>query len=355
MITTTGAFEYWISMMQSSDPLKAEQGFQGLRPLTYEHIHELVALFEESGDSAFRDYLFVLLLESDLPQAQPILRAVEQGNDERLRRLYAGFGRRDDLRPPRAEEPERDDGPILRMRRKIGTLAGFPIYLHVSVLIWAPFLLFGWSTWTLLGIVFASVLVHEFAHAFTCRLVGMGSGSVTLWFYGGLFFPTRLTQLPHQLTRPERLRFVLMIAAGPISNLVLATAAQLVWFFTGLDGLKQAAEINVGLAVFNLIPMPPLDGEKIVVGLGLNWLSRRRVYAALSVLLVALIVFAIGVDVYLDGPDIVRRAVPYLLIGAVQAVRLALQTDSDVTKLEKAVARAVAHERAFVGEVDDPS
>lgn len=353
-MTTTGAFEYWISMMRSTDPLTAEQGFQGLRPLTHEHIHELVALFDESTDSAFRDYLFVLLLESDLPQAQPVLRAVELGNDVSLRRLYAGFGRRDDLRPAVAE-PEQDDGPILRMRRKVGTLAGFPIYLHVSVLIWAPFLLLGWSTWTIMGILFASVLIHEFAHAFTCRLVGMGSGSVTLWFAGGLFFPTRLTQMPHQMAWTRRLWFVMMIAAGPISNIVLATAAQLAWLFTNAEWLKQAADINLSLAFFNLIPMPPLDGEKIVVGLGLSWLSRRGVYAALSALLVALIVGAIYVDVYVVDLDILTRVTPYLVFGFVQAVRLALQTDADVKKQERAVARAVARERTFIGDEPDPS
>ena len=43
------------------------------------------------------------------------------------------------------------------------------------------------------------------------------------------------------------------------------------------------------------------------------------------------------------------------MIGAVQAVRLALQTDADVKKQEKAIARAMVHERTFSGEEVDPS
>jgi Zn-dependent protease len=59
--------------------------------------------------------------------------------------------------------------------------------------------------------------------------------------------------------------------AGPLSNIILALLAGLVnlIFKPGLDSIFETilltfASINIALAVFNLIPIPPLDGHKIV-------------------------------------------------------------------------------------------
>ena len=65
---------------------------------------------------------------------------------------------------------------------------------------------------------------------------------------------------------------MLVGAAGPVTNLILAAiCAVLFRLFTpqGILGffLLQACDINVVLAVFNLIPIPPLDGSRIVMGL----------------------------------------------------------------------------------------
>ena len=78
---------------------------------------------------------------------------------------------------------------------------------------------------------------------------------------------------PYNLRTDPRVGMGLTSAAGPFSNLVLATLAaiplRLGWSLPGLlDAfLWTMVFTNVGLAIFNLIPLPPLDGFNVVQGL----------------------------------------------------------------------------------------
>jgi Zn-dependent protease len=144
----------------------------------------------------------------------------------------------------------------------------------------------------MLGVAFP---IHEFAHALaafrlgdgTARLMGrltldprahfdpMGGLllAVTVLFTSFGFGWARPTPYNPRNLQGGRWGEAIVSAAGPISNLVLAIAAAIPLRYiiaTGLDAAFFAAfleffvRINLVLMVFNLIPIPPLDGSKVL-------------------------------------------------------------------------------------------
>ena len=105
---------------------------------------------------------------------------------------------------------------------------------------------------------------------------------------------------PHYFKRPK-LGMAITALAGPLSNLLLALwlllgvrvmidgSASMAWIEFFLD----TAVLSLGLGVFNLIPIPPLDGSKIVAALlpdqQYNWLMRYERFGMLLIML--LVVF----------------------------------------------------------------
>ncbi len=139
--------------------------------------------------------------------------------------------------------------------------------------------------------------VHEFAHAYVAYRLGDGTAKmfgrltlnpvvhfdpigglflvITALLPGGLLFGwAKPTPVNPSMLRDRRNGEVLVALAGPASNLIMASIAAIV--FRALDAvdvrvpdlvyelLLSFVVYNVGLAVFNMIPVPPLDGSNLL-------------------------------------------------------------------------------------------
>lgn len=159
----------------------------------------------------------------------------------------------------------------------------------------------GFSIDTLIGlcasafVVFCTLPIHEYAHALvatklgddTPRLSGrltlnpmahidiLGAAMILLVGFG---YAKAVPVNPRNFKNPKA-GMALTAAAGPISNLLmsiifilLSNVAFIVYFNTNDSTVAKvtflfffyAAMINISLAVFNLIPIPPLDGSRII-------------------------------------------------------------------------------------------
>ena len=158
------------------------------------------------------------------------------------------------------------------------------------------------STLILLVLLIISLSVHEAAHAWTADRLGDPTarmlGRLTLnplahidWI-GTVLFPliaiysgvpllgwAKPVPVNGRNLRHPRRDFAIVAAAGPISNLIQAVVASILLMLvpggdtvggggmTPADFILRFMVLNVMLAVFNMIPVPPLDGGNVLAGI----------------------------------------------------------------------------------------
>jgi Zn-dependent protease len=143
-----------------------------------------------------------------------------------------------------------------------------------------------------------ALTIHEFAHGWVAYRLGdptaRSQGRLTLNPLAHLdvigtiaivligFGWAKPVPVDARYFRQPRRDTILVSAAGPLSNLILAAAMafcyrMIPWGAWGLEGawlvmplramIRTAVWVNVLLAIFNLLPIPPLDGSRVVSGL----------------------------------------------------------------------------------------
>lgn len=161
--------------------------------------------------------------------------------------------------------------------------------MTVEILVW------------LLPFLVVSLVLHELAHAYVATWLGdpspradgrlsfnpivhldpLGTAMFVITAFVSSFIfgwakPVMIN--PRHFRRPQ-VDMAIVAAAGPATNLLLALGC-VAWIIHGdpqgtlEDVLIRAFEVNVVLGIFNLIPIPPLDGSKVLFA----FMDRRTEY-----------------------------------------------------------------------------
>jgi Zn-dependent protease len=160
----------------------------------------------------------------------------------------------------------------------IGSIAGTAIRIHITFLlfliwIFAAGLATGGVDAAISSIVFAILLfacavAHEFGHILTARAFGVKTPDVTLLPIGGIARLERILEMPSQ-------EFLIAIA-GPLVNVAIAavlialtpthlsTAHLAAMESPKVSMIDRLAEVNLFVAVFNMIPAFPMDGGRVL-------------------------------------------------------------------------------------------
>ena len=217
------------------------------------------------------------------------------------------------------------------------------------------FSLYDFSVWVIPLLI--AITFHEAAHGF----VAYRLGDDTAWQLGRVSFnplkhidPFGTVLLPgvlllshspflfgyakpvpvnfRNLNHP-RLDMVWVALAGPVTNILLAIAAGITFHFLPFvpgdyakwvaDNLKNSLIINAVLAVFNMMPIPPLDGGRVAVGLLPNFLAyplaRLEPYGMLILIgaLILLPLLGAQLGLNLDVISTILRTLTGYVLGAV--------------------------------------
>jgi Zn-dependent protease len=209
---------------------------------------------------------------------------------------------------------------------------------------------FGWKMAAWIFVVFVSVLCHELGHAVVGRVFG-GHPEIQLQAFGGVTFP-------QFKKRPGPGRQFLLSLAGPLFGLFLGAAAWgLVQFFPPAAGspadwtMRQFMWVSVAWAIFNLLPILPLDGGQMMLAV-IEGVRRKPSVALASWISVAFSV-TVGAGVSLRwGVD------PFLLLFLglfafqnVQRARLAGRSTAPVPQSASGDALEAAEIESATGEV----
>jgi Zn-dependent protease len=189
--------------------------------------------------------------------------------------------------------------------------SGIEVFLHWSWFVVAVFEINGRNrnyssiTWNVLEYLalFGIVLLHEFGHALACRQVGGTADRIVLWPLGGVAY----------VDPPPRPGATLWsIAAGPLVNVALLPILFAIGHLSRSVGWSETMPnfhallraiwlIDIGLLLFNILPIYPLDGGQILRSLLWFPLGRARSLMAATILGFVGIAGFIGLAIWIES------------------------------------------------------
>ena len=213
----------------------------------------------------------------------------------------------------------------MRAQIKLGRIFGVEIGLHYSWLIIALLITFslaghfqannpGWSDGLRWGVAivtavlfFVSIVLHELSHAMVANLRGLPVKSITLFALGGV------AQIEKEAADAKTEFWMGII--GPITSFVIGVICLAITVALGWTPpefpqrplpamLMWLGYINVGLAIFNMIPGFPLDGGRVLRGI-VWWITgdakRATTIAARVGQVIAFLMIIYGVMQFFQG------------------------------------------------------
>ena len=262
---------------------------------------------------------------------------------------------------------------------QMGRVAGIGIYLHATfplLLIWIGARQYSvrhdWRDAAagvlMICILFAIVVLHELGHALTARRCGIGTRDITLLPIGGV---ARLERIPEDPKQE-----MLVALAGPAVNVCLAG-----FFFALLGAGSQFAEvsqtgflvnqllpalmwINIVLAGFNLLPVFPMDGGRVLralLAMRLSYVRATRIAAtigqgmALVFASFGLSALVFGTQGFFSNPFLLVLAVFVWVAAGQEAALVQLRGvlgDATVTQMMRTEFRSLAPQQPLVHAVE---
>jgi Zn-dependent protease len=219
------------------------------------------------------------------------------------------------------------------LRIRIGAVSRIQLYAHVTWIIAIALVyttmyyifrgtpLHAWLAILSTIIVFASILAHELAHVAVASRRGLATHSVTMSFLGGL---ARIDGIPRTPSDEAAIAI-----AGPALSILVGSAFLLAAY--GAIAASASAEasrflivvaaINLAIGLYNLIPIHPTDGGRLLHALLWKLRNNRHEATQISALLTfvmasALIGTAASVYLIFHRPN----AIVYVIVGFILLV-----------------------------------
>lgn len=199
-------------------------------------------------------------------------------------------------------------------------------------------------------IILFSMVLHEMAHAYTAYFLGDTTARdegrlslnpfvhidpvmsiivpLVLFISGGpIFGGAKPVPITERKLKWGEWGMALVALAGPLTNFIIAFVGFLIGYFSGglssggYVGLffKQLILANLGFMIFNLIPIPPLDGSRVAYALAPDFIRELyiRLEKGMGIFLVLIVVYVFGssLSVFTSSVMIAILKFFYLIVG----------------------------------------